>query len=293
MRTWIPWAALAVLVLQAPVHAEEPLQCEALGAAMDQAGEDEFERPATPRVIEFTVGVKFGSGVELWTSPTDVTYDYTDGDGDAARLDMPFFNSTAAGYTASFGVTGELRVIEHLGFEIGAFFTRHKLMQPAVWSYQYVDAGGKLTNFQTKTDQTMTFVKLRLPILIKGIIQASQRVRVWLGIGPEFAWGLHSSASYEYDEAPAGPPSAFTTLDVRDVDDVGLLTGAGVVIDAGVVQIPIELRFTYNFSQATRYFDRIAFDQLPSPSVAYPTRGTLNGRNSMYAQILVGATYDL
>jgi hypothetical protein len=292
MRTWMPWAALAVLVLQTPVHAQDPLQCEAMRAAMEQAGEDEFERLETPRVIEFTLGVKFGSGVELWTTPTDVTYDYTDSKGGAARLEMPFFNSTAAGYTASFGVTGELRVVEHLGLEIGAFFTRHKLMQPAVWSYQYLE-GGKLTEFYTQTDQTMTFVKFRLPILVKGIIQASERVRVWLGVGPELAWGLHSSASYEYDEAPAGPPSAFTTLDVRDVDDVGFLTGAGVVIDAGVVQIPIELRFTYNFSQAARYFDRIAFDQMPSPSVDYPTRGTLNGRNSMYAQLLVGATYDL
>lgn len=275
-------------VFSAELLAAEPsYQCEAQKTAAE-AGEEEFERLESPRVVEFSVGVKAGGGAELWTTPSNTTL-YVDPISNEA-FDMPFFDETRAGYNIAFGVIGEARFVQYVGIEAGLFFVRHKILEDTDWTYTETASGVPVV-YRNHSEQNMTFTKLRVPILLKGYLPVGPKVRLSLGIGPEFAWGLYSRASFKVDSPLKGNHKTFTTLKTEDVDDIGLTVAAGVVIDAGVVKVPIELRFNYNFSQPSKYKDRISYDQIPP--AGFPTQATLVARDSLYAQLLLGVLYDL
>jgi hypothetical protein len=252
-------------------------------------GEGEFQKPATPRVVEFSVGVKAGAGAELYTEPSDTTL-YTDPDTKEPFV-MPFFDETRSGYNVAFGVFGEVRFVQYVGVEVGLMFVRHKLLEDTDWTYTE-SVNGNVQVYTAHTKQTLLFTKLNVPILLKGYLPVGKRVRLSLGIGPELAWSLYSRASFELDKGVLkGKFAGFKGLSSKDADDIGLVTAAGVVVDAGVVKIPIELRFSYNFSQASKYQDRVTYDQIPPKG--YPTQGALVARDTMYGQLLVGLMYDL
>jgi hypothetical protein len=281
--------SLFVVVGLAPTAlwaAEPSYQCEAQKTAAEE-GENEFTRLPSPRVVEFSLGVKVGGGAELWTTPSNTTLYVNPITQDP--FDMPFFDETRAGYNIAFGLFGEVRFVQYVGIEAGLFFVRHKLLEDTDWTYPDPTLGA--TVYRNHSEQTLTFTKLRVPILLKGYLPVSPKVRLSLGVGPEFSWGLYSSATFKIDKKLKGNHASFTTLKTQNVDDIGLVVATGIVIDAGVVKVPIELRFSYNFSQPAKYNDRVTYDQI-SPA-GFPTTATIIARDSLYAQLLLGVLYDL
>ena len=277
-------AGLSPLTLSA---AEPSYQCEAQKTAAE-VGEGEFERLPGLGVVEFSLGVKAGGGAELWTTPSNTTL-YVDPVTNEG-FNMPFFDETRAGYNIAFGVFGEVRFVQYVGLEVGLFFVRHKILEDTDWTYTETSSGQAVV-YRNHSEQTLVFTKLRVPILLKGYLPVSKEVRLSLGVGPEFAWGLYSEASFDLEKPLKGNHKSFTTLKTQDVDDIGLVVAAGLVIDAGIVKVPIELRFSYNFSQPSKYKDRISYDQIPP--AGFPTSATLTARDSLYAQLLLGFLYDL
>lgn len=287
------WCHIFLLLLPATLWAQSgaddgaALRCTGHDAAT--FGENEFQRPSTPRVVEFSVGVKAGAGAELWTEPSDTTL-YVD----PATKDpfvMPFFDETRSGFNVAFALFGEVRFVQYVGLEVDLMFVRHKLLEDTDWTYTE-SVNGNVQVYTAHTKQNLVFTKLHVPILLKGYLPVGKRVRLSLGIGPELSWALYSRAHFELDKgALKGKFASFKGLTSKDADDIGLVTAAGVVIDAGVVKIPIELRFSYNFSQGSTYKDRVSYDRIPP--AGYPTQGSLVARDSMYGQLLLGLMYDL
>lgn len=253
-------------------------------------GENEFQCPATPRVVEFSVGVKAGAGAELWTKPSDTTL-YVD-PATKEPFVMPFFDETRAGFNVAFALFGEVRFVQYVGVEVDLMFVRHKLLEDTDWTYTKKSWNGNVEFSTAHSKQSLVFTKLHVPILLKGYLPVGKRVRLSLGLGPELSWALYSRAHFELDKgALKGKFESFKRLTSTDADDIGLVTAAGVVIDAGAVKIPIELRFSVNFSQGSTYKDRVSFDRIPP--AGYPTQGSLVARDSMYGQLLLGLMYDL
>jgi hypothetical protein len=98
---------------------------------------------------------------------------------------------------------------------------------------------------------------VRIPVLVKGIVPAGP-VRFSLGLGPEFALGLDTTADLEVS-TPGKKLTGEAAKQLQDqtaklrsrfegmaVNQVFLTLALGLAIEAGPVSIPIELRAAYN-----------------------------------------------
>lgn len=260
-----------------------------------------FSSSAHAKIFDMSIGVRAGAGVELWTEPSGGAIPIP---GDAS-FRMPVFDDTRSGYSYSIGPYVEFRFVDHLGIEIGALFGRHTLLEDTDWSYEIEHANGTKEVFEWKTKEEIVFTSVHIPVLVKGILPVGI-VRLSLGIGPEFVIGQYAYGTFEHTSGddPQGDRAVFRpdqngqtygTIGAQSQTDTYLTTALSVDIDAGDFRIPIDFRFSYNFNQPGGYYDRIAFDQLPSaqnPGV-HPTRAIVKARDSMHFQMLIGVAMDL
>ena len=218
--------------------------------------------PASGRagILEWSAGVKAAGGVEIWTGPSGLPI-WTAG--------FPLFDEDRAGWSAGVGIYGELRILKFLAVEIGFDYRYQRLMEDTS-----INAA--------KSEETVTWHTLRIPILVKGVLPLGM-VRLWVGIGPEFAFGVGSSAELEMKRGFYVPTPK---LKARDVNDIYLTTGLGVVVSIGPIAIPIELRFGYNVTQPGGYGGRIG-DGLPTDATF-----TVRASNTMEARLLLGVGYE-
>jgi hypothetical protein len=256
--------------------------------------------PAKPPVFQLTGGVKAGGGGDVWTTPSRRTFQYQRADGAFDAYSIPIFDESRAGYNYSIGVYAEMRVLRHIGLEVGLFFTRHTMMEDTDWSYTEIDLNtGQRDSYRTTTEQKLVFTSFHIPIIFKGVLPlAGDRLRLSLGLGPEIAIGSYAFATFRHkkgDALPlAGDRSAFRDLGARTQVDTYLAILLGADVKAGDFRIPIDIKFAYNFAQPENYYDRIEYDSLPSDSdpSARPEVGVFNARNTLYFQLTVGVAFD-
>lgn len=306
--TLAPLAALVLAALaQGPAVAAPPTGTPAADANLQKAV------PA-----RFVMGVKFGGGGTLWDSPDNTKIGV---DEQGAGFDMPIFNETRAGYTISSGFFLQGVFFDHLGLEVGMHFVQHTLLEEVKWTYTElttINGNQNLRTFEAKSEEELSWTALHVPILVKAVIPAG-KTRVSLGVGPEFAFSSWSRTKYKITEgglSSANPsdnafPRAncydgktrlpgtrcdFEAVKAKDQDSIYLAVVFGIEIVAGDFIIPIDLHWSYNFSQEKDYLQRVAIDPdtIPQPGNASvrPTELTLNTRDSMYGGIRIGIAYQ-
>lgn len=258
---------------------------------------DSVLKKAVP--ARFVMGVKFGGGGALWDEPDDMP---KKPDGQAL---LPIFEETRGGYTMSAGYFLQGIFFEHLGLEVGFHFVKHTLLEEIDWTFTEV-TNTSVTTRIAESDTELSFTALHLPILVKAMIPTGT-TRVSLGVGPEFAFGSWSKTKFDItrtDEPPGpngekllpGNRKAFRTVNASLEDSVYLTVNFGIEITAGDFLIPIDLHWSYNFSQQKRYLERaiIAENEIPSPvnPNPEPTAVTLKTRDTMYGGVRIGIAYQ-
>jgi len=266
----------------------------------------------------FVMGVKFGGGGTLWDEP-DGTVLGADENGDPFSL--PIFDETRAGYTMSAGFFLEGIFYEHLGIEVGFHMVQHTLLEEIDWTYTEQRGNGPITRFEAKSDQELSWTALHVPLLVKAMVDAG-KTRVSLGVGPEFAFTTWSRSSFKITEGGlsstnVGDPNDstfpfdecydgktrlpgtrcdFSRVGVKNEDSVYLAVVFGIEIEAGDFLIPIDIHWSYNFSQPKEYLERAEIDPntLPNPNNpdARPSGLDLKTRDSMYGGLRVGLAYQ-
>jgi hypothetical protein len=144
------------------------------------------------------------------------------------------------------------------------------------------------------------------------------KTRISLGVGPEFAFTMSSSSSFKitkgalqssdptdgtfpysdcFDGKPRLPGTRchFERVGTQEVDSIYLTVAFGIEISAGDFVVPIDLHWSYNFSQEDDYLKRVVVDPDTIPTAAQPSvrpRGVdLKTRQSMYGGLRVGLAY--
>ncbi len=299
-------AALIVAALGASAFAAPPSRPDKLDGSLDAAV------PA-----RFVMGIKFGGGGALWSEPDGTVLGV---DGSGAEFTLPIFEETRAGYTMSAGFFLQGIFYEHLGIELGFHFVQHTLLEEIEWTYTE-QRGNQITTFEADSDQELSWTAFHLPILIKAVVNAG-KTRVSLGVGPEFSFTSWSRASFAitkgglssttpddpndntfpfrecYDGKLRLPGTRcdFSRVGTKEEDSVYLAVVFGIEITAGDFLVPIDIHWSYNFSQPKDYLQRAVIDPNELPSQANPDarpRGLdLKTRDSMYGGLRVGLAYQ-
>jgi len=253
-------------------------------------------RAVVPNVFELTAGIKAGGGLEIWTTPSGTKRQIP---GTQGTFDIPFFDEARAGFNASVGLFLEMRFVRYLGLEVGLSITRHKIIEDTEWTYtEYNQGTDRTERFTTKSDQELVWTSFHIPVIVKGVLPVGDAVRLSLGIGPEFSIGSYAYATFKQKgpDPLKGPRAKFLDLNASSQTDTYLALQLGVDIKAGPMRIPIDLRWAYNLSQPDGYYDRVDFQgALPwetGVATDHPSTGTIQARNSMYLQLLVGVAFD-
>ena len=280
------------LVAVTPVHADP--------------GSDPDLKLQKSRPARFIMGVKFGGGGTLWDEPDDVP---KRSDGQSL---LPIFEETRGGYTMSAGYFLQGIFFDHLGLEVGFHFVKHTLLETIDWTFTEVSSTNVTTRV-AESDTELAFTALHVPILVKAVIPAGT-TRVSLGIGPEFAFGSWAKTKFDITKTdePRGPDGemllpgnrkVFKTVRPKLEDSVYLTVNFGVEIVAGDFIIPVDIHWSYNFSQQKKYLQRAAISRrggdgelepLPAnpPDTWEPTEVTLETRDTMYGGIRIGIAYQ-
>lgn len=298
--------ALIVIVIAASASSAAPPE-------RTSSPPDAFESVLPAR---FVMGIKFGGGGTLATSPDNTVLG---SDETGAQFVLPVFDETRAGYTLSAGFFLEGIFYEHLGLEVGMHFVQHTLLEEIEWSYTE-QRGGRITTFEATSEEQLSWTAFHLPILIKAMVDTGAS-RISLGIGPEFAFTSYSRASFDitdgglsststdpsdttfprpecFDgrERLPGTRCSFARIGTNEKDSVYLSLVFGIEVTAGDFLIPIDIHWSYNFSQPSDYRDRVDIDPntVPGPDnpTVRPSGIDLGTRDSMYGGLRIGLAYQ-
>ncbi len=262
----------------------------------------------------FIMGLKIGGGGALYSEPNDTRLRdsvFIDNQQTANEsFGLPLFDETRGGWTMSTGFFVQGIFYDYLGLEVGLHFTQHNILEEIDWSYiETVTINGATSTqvFEAKSEQSLSWTAVHIPILVKAVIP-SGKSRVSLGIGPEFALGSWSRGTFKITEGGVdsngdgraelpGNRGAFTKLLSQLEDSVYLNVVFGIEIIAGDFIIPIDLSWSYNFSQEKRYLERGSVDRLPAEGTLltrdnHPTTLTLKTRDDMYGALRIGLAYQ-
>ena len=261
----------------------------------------------TGKPARFLMGFKAGAGGTLWDEPNNtVLRNVADPD---PTFDIPLFDETRGGYTLTSGFFVEGIFFEHLGLEIGAYFTQHNLLEKVDWTYFESVNGSVTRQIEAKSEQELSWTALHVPILIKAVVP-SGKTRISLGVGPEFSFSSWKKSSFDItsvtdngitqttgDLSLPGSRSALQHLLAQLEDSVYFTVNFGIEIVAGDFLIPIDIHWSYNMSQEADYLDRVAVDRLPTEGGPvtvdnHPTTVTLKTRDSMYGGLRIGIAYQ-
>lgn len=270
-----------------------------LAAAAPPAPEDPDATLGGATPARLILGMKFGGGGTLWDEPKNTVLSQTPEGND---FDLPIFNETRGGYTMSAGFFAQGIFFDHLGLEVGVHFVEHKLLEKIDWTFTEattINGNTTVETFTAKSEEELQWTALHIPILVQAIVPAGT-TRISLGVGPELAFGSWAKTKFDItktDEADGllpGSRKAFTSLGAKLEDAVYLTVNFGVQINAGDFVIPIDIHWSYDFSQGQDYLDRAdVVGDLPSPtSNAHPTGLVLHTRDTMYGGLRIGIGYQ-
>ncbi|MFO0747618.1 MAG: hypothetical protein U1F43_18410 [Myxococcota bacterium] len=258
--------------------------------------DDALEAAVPARLV---MGMKFGGGGTLWDEPKNTTLGQTA----TGPFDLPIFDATRGGYTMSAGFFAQGIFFDHLGIEVGVHFVEHKLLEKIDWTYTEATTINGQTTIETQTaksEEALQWTALHVPILVQAIVPAG-KTRISLGVGPEFAFASWAKTKFDVTQTDApdgrlpGSRAGFTTLGAKLQDAVYLTVNFGIQIDAGDFVIPIDIHWSYDFSQGSDYLDRAdPIGDLPDAQHPdrVPTGLTLHTRDTMYGGIRIGIGYQ-
>lgn len=294
----------------------------ALGAPTPLTGADDLDVLSVGTPARFIIGFKTGAGGTLWDEPKDTVLRNVTGTD--TTFDIPIFNETRGGYTMSAGFFIEGIFYEYLGLEIGAYFTQHTLLEKTDWNYFETVNGNVTAQVEAKSEEELQWTALHVPILVKAVVPSGS-TRISLGVGPEFAFGEWSRATFKITEVSdstvnngatqtgaglslPGPRGALRTIRANLQDSVYFTVNFGIEIVAGDFLIPIDIHWSYNFSQESAYRKRVATlgcdstglvceERLPPEGGAvtfdnHPNTLELQTRDTMYGGINIGIAYQ-
>lgn len=296
----------------------------ALGAPTPLTGADDLDVLSVGMPARFIMGFKAGAGGTLWDEPKDTVLRNVSGTD--PTFDIPIFNETRGGYTMTAGFFIEGIFYEYLGLEVGAYFTQHTLLEKTDWNYFETVNGNVTHQVEAKSEEELQWTAIHVPILVKAVVP-SGKTRISLGIGPEFAFGEWSRAKFKVTEvttdgvrqvgndltlggslSPAPPRAALRTIRANLQDSVYFTVNFGIEIVAGDFLIPIDIHWSYNFSQESAYRKRVATlgcdstglvceERLPPEGGAvtfdnHPNTLELQTRDTMYGGINIGIAYQ-
>lgn len=306
--------ALVAILVPAGAFAAERTDADPMSEPGAEVEETTVDADAEERPVRVLIGFKVGGGGELWTAPDDAVLGTDPVTG--AEFSLPLFDETRAGFMYGGGLFVEGIFYEHFGVEVGFHFLQHTLLEEIDWTFTE-QRGQEITTFESKSKQELSWLGFHLPILFKGIVK-SGKTRVSLGVGPEFEFTMGSSASFEITKGEqstdpndgtfplsdcydgklrlAGTRCEFQRVGVKEENSVYLTVVFGIEITADEHWIvPIDIHWSYNFSQDKKYTERVVIDPntIPSPSNpdARPTGVDLKTRDSMYGGLRVGLAY--
>jgi hypothetical protein len=214
-------------------------------------------------------------------------------------FDIPFFAAERVGARYGIGLTIEARLWGYLGLEIDVMLGWAFFGESTTWTYTEINTGtGDIARFETRSRESFTARTVRLPLLVKGILPIHGPTRLFLGFGPELAFGTSASAEFEQlgPDPLKGPRARFMALTAAHPDlDVCLTTALGVETDFGPVRLSTQFRLTYDLSQPSDYYERIHYEgELPwqtgNPG-DHPTHGTIRARDTFTTQLYLSAQY--
>ncbi|MFT7579525.1 MAG: hypothetical protein ACI9MR_001191 [Myxococcota bacterium] len=257
----------------------------------------------------FVMGVKFGGAGVLWDEPDSTELATLQNN---QTFSVPIFDETRGGYGYSAGIFVEGIFFENLGVEVGLHFVNHTLLEDIDWSYFETTSGGGTPvtrTIEAKSEQELSWTSFHVPILIKAVIP-SGKTRLSLGVGPEFAFASWARTKFEITEVKEdgvlstddnlvlpGTRGALTKLNSKLENSVYFTVNFGIEIIAGDFLIPIDIHWSWNFSQEKDYRDRVDLDRVPLDGdvltqANHPTSVTLDTRDTMYGGIRVGLAYQ-
>jgi len=264
----------------------------------------------------FVMGFKGGGGGTLWDEPQDtVLHRFQTGERAGDRFNLPIFDETRGGYTMSAGIFAQGIFFDHLGLEVGLHFVQHTLIEKINWTFTVTTTdGGQTSGFteRARSEHELSWTAVHVPILVKAIVPTGS-TRVSLGIGPEFAFASWARTKFDIvevdeprercpgaavgeDRLPGPSRCGFTGINAKLENSVYLTLVFGIEITAGDFLIPIDIHWSYNFSQPARYLERAILDPDELPTDTDPNRHpnsvTLRTRDTMYGGIRIGIAYQ-
>lgn len=215
-------------------------------------------------IVDLEVGAKGVAGANIWTDPTDLPA-YLGGQDWA-------FDKLRAGWGAGAGVYAQLRLFKYLGLEMDVLFEQSQLQETPLDGQTWL--------------LVARAVNARIPILVQAILPL-QYVRIGLGLGPEFVVPIKTKAIQQN-------PIPGNNYDFKIADTTATMLTVGINITpviAGHVTIPIDLRASYNLTQAKDYEGRVTVHTRNSGVPRVDEGFTLKLENTWDFRLLLGVGY--
>lgn len=220
---------------------------------------------AEGKIVDVAIGVKATAGGNLWTEPSNTPPNQEIG-----------FTKLRGGAGAGCGPYVEVRFIKYIGIELDLLFEWNRL-----WEDQTIYHKSGFAVFKSTTKPTT--LDLRIPLLVKGVLPLPG-IRLGLVIGPEFVIPLKT-------ESPMDVHLGATSFDFKVESKFRtLLTfGLDMVVELPFnLELPIDLRFSYNPSQPSDWADRV---ELTSSVPGVIDGLTIQYQNSWDIRLLIGLGY--
>jgi hypothetical protein len=209
-------------------------------------------------------GALFTVGGDLWTEP-DAPF----------NLDHVPFGDMSGGYGVGGGLFFEARFIKYIGLELDLLFEGNRM-----WYDIELSSGPSTAEFRFN----LKYTAIRIPILVKGVFE-TESMRVSLGLGPEFVFTRGDRFEIEeLSDWGADLTALENQYETVSQNDVFLCVAVGFAFKVKMLSIPLNIRYSHNFSQPDGYQDRMG------DLMAAERRYTAS--HSMDLRIQLGLAYD-
>jgi len=228
-----------------------------------QKGGETAEPPSEKRggsIVEGSVGIKFMPGASVLTTPSGLGDDETFG-----------FKGNGGGFSWGLGIYGEVRFFKAVGLELD-ILRDQSVVKRNVTRRLTGTAGVGSLEVQEKFELT----SWRIPLLLKGNVPVGFG-RLFVLVGPEFVIASNADASVE-ERSKSGTSPLPPVLSADKSGYTLLTTGLGLAVNVWRLEIPFELRASYNMGLSNKWADRV-------------TEGGLNAGQEQYT-VSAQASWD-
>jgi len=184
-----------------------------------------------------SAGALFTFGGDMWTEP------------DAPiSLDSVPFGDVSGGYGVGGGVFFEARLIKYIGLELDLLFEGNRM---------WYDIDYNIAGLEAELRYNLKYTVIRMPLLVKGVLETNA-MRVSIGLGPEFVFTRGDRFEIEeLSDWGADLTAIENQYHTVSQNDVFLCVAIGFAFKVKMLSIPLNIRYSHNFTQPEDYQDRI------------------------------------